>query len=47
MFSYMVESVGLHVGLLGYMVGCWVIWWALLDYMVGVLGYMMGYWLAW
>ncbi len=51
--GYMVESVGLHGGsvglhdgLLSYIVGCWITWWGVLGYMVesvGVYGGVLGY----
>ncbi len=39
-------SVGLYGGVLGYMVGCWVIWWGV-ELHGGVLGYMVGCWVTW
>ncbi len=29
------------MGVLVYMVGCWVTWWRVLSYMVGMLGYIV------
>ncbi len=41
MLSYMVESFGLNVGTLGYMLEYWVSWWTLFGSTMGMLGYMV------
>ncbi len=53
--SYMVWSVRLHGGMLGYMVGCWVTWWILFGSIMGSVGLhggecwviSVGCWVTW
>ncbi len=40
--GYMVRSVELHGGVLGYMVGCWATCWRLVGCMVGSVGLHCG-----